>query len=1012
MLGTRYRFTTQSLLLIFLSVALATAQTTFGSLEGVVVDQSDARVSGASITVINLETNIARMVITDDRGFYRVPNLAVGIYTVKAQRSGFATAAENVVPLEINQTRVVNLLLKVSGPEETIAVQSGALTVNTVTSDLGQVIDNKRVLDLPLNGRSFEQLVSILPGAIDGGFRGYAVNGSRPGGNNFLLNGTDANNNYFPENVSGRSGVTFTSLGISSIEDIQEFRVATNTYSAEYGRTSGAQVSVVTKSGTNQIHGSAFEFFRDTPLQARDYFSDRTKPKPEFRRNQFGGSLGGPISKGRTFFFSSYEGLRERVPQTMNGTVPTQLFRQRTPGVFQPFLSYIPLPSEPKINSDGTADPFVGFRSVSTPQITSEDVVSANINHEFSRNDSVGVHYHIDDGTFTRAGLLNSLVTGAQYSRNQLANITHNHIFSGAMLNEFRAGLNRGTRKFFYDPFGITGYPADLVSATVTGLNSDVGNPGGHSYYPTTTYQVVDNLSWTRRAHRLRVGADIRRVGEVFDSGGTKTASYLSFEDFFNNRPDRVVLKSNNPSKSFAITNTDLYIQDDVRLASRLNVNLGLRYEYNTPLSERHLQQSNFNISSGTLEVGKPLYRSDKNNFAPRIGFAWDVVGNGKTVLRSAYGVFYDSLNPGQFVFQAVNPPFAPMITVVRALNPDLTYPLPGSYNQSQLTSTVYGFAPDAAQPLVQQFNLNLQRQLGTDTVVEVGYVGNRSVHLVRNRDINRIDPVLRRRPDPRFASIIIRETSAQSWYHAFQANLNRRFRKGLAAQISYTWGHMTDDASSSNDNGQNMAWLSGEYADSDFDRRHNLVTNFVYELPFRRNAADSRWTSLLNAVAGGWQINGIGIYRTALPFTLRSGRDVRGDGSASTQRVNRVSGVSPYQPNPSPNLYLNLAAFALPDPGQYGNVGRNTLRGFDYQLLDFSIFKNFPAPWFGNEKSSLQFRAEMFNVFNHPNLGTPDSNFSSSTFGRISSTVGNLSLNNPTGSTMRQIQLALKFMF
>ena len=990
----------------------ATAQTTFGSVEGSVIDQSEARVPGAVITITNLQTNLRRIVISADRGFYRAPNLPVGTYRIKAQMAGFATV-EAETRLDINQTGVVNLFLKVAGPEEIITVTSGGLRANTVTSDLGQVIDNKRVLDLPLNGRSFDQLVALAPGAIDGGSRGYAVNGSRPGGNNFLLNGTDANNNYFPENVNGRSGITFTSLGSSSLENIEEFRIVTNTYSAEYGRTAGAQINVVTKSGTNQLHGSAFEFFRDAPLQARDYFSDRTQPKPDFRRNQYGGSLGGPIIRDRTFFFTSYEGLRERVPQTSKGTVPNDAFRQRTPAVFQPFLKYIPLPNQAKLNPNGTEDPFVGFISVSKPQITREDTVSGHIDHEFSQKDSLSGHYQFDDGTLSRAGLLNELVTSRQYSRNQLANITHNHIFSGAMLNELRLGVNRGTRKFFNDPFGVTGYPSDLVSATVTGLNSDIGNTGGHSYYPTTTYQAVNNLSWNRRAHRLKFGTDIRHVGEVFDNGGTKTVNYLSFQDFFNNKPDKVTLRSDNPSKSFGITNTHFYVQDDIRVAKKLNVNLGLRYEYNSPASERHLRQSSYNVSTRTLEVGQPLYHSDKNNFAPRIGFAWDVSGDSKTVVRSGYGIFYDSLNPTQFIFQSVNPPFAPTITVVRGLNPDLTYPLPATYNQSQLTSTVYGFDPDVVQPMVQQFNLNVQRQLGADTVFEIGYVGSRSGHLLRNRDINRVDPDLKSRPDPRYASIIIRETSAQGWYHSFQVNLNRRFRKGLASQISYTWGHMTDDASSSYDTGQNMNWLKGDYGNSDFDRRHNLVANFIYELPVGRNhAVGAGWNSLLNAFAGGWQVNGIAVYRTALPFTLRPGKDARGDGSVSTQRADVVSGISPYVPNPSPDLYLNRAAFVVPTTGQYGNLGRNTLRGPDFRLVDLSIFKNFRSARFGNEKNLLQFRAEVFNLFNHPNLGTPDANLSSSTFGRISSTVGYLSFTNPTGSTMRQIQLALKFIF
>ena len=345
----------------FSLVAAATAQTTFGAIEGTIVDQTGGRVPGATVTAKNMDNGFSRVATSDERGFFRVNNIEVGRYSVTAQLDGFATAVRDEVVIQINRTGIVDFTLTPSTLSESVTVQAEPMLVNTVSSTIGHVIENKKIIDLPLNGRSFDQLISLVPGAVDtGGLQGWSVNGARPGANNFLLNGTDANNNYFAENVSGRNGVSYTSLGLSSVENIQEFIILTNTYSSEYGRTAGAQINVVTKTGTNQLHGSLFEFYRGTNLQARNFFADRRQPRPEFTKHQFGGSVGGPIQRNKMFFYFSYEGLRESTPQTASNPVPTQAFIDRAGDIFKPFLTFMRPATDPFLNPDGSVNPYLG----------------------------------------------------------------------------------------------------------------------------------------------------------------------------------------------------------------------------------------------------------------------------------------------------------------------------------------------------------------------------------------------------------------------------------------------------------------------------------------------------------------------------------------------------------------------------------------------------------------------------------------------------------------------------
>lgn len=607
----------------------AAAQTTFGAIEGTVVDQTGGHVPAVTVTVKNMDTGLTRVTTTNERGFFRVNNIDIGRYSVTAQIDGFTTAIREGVEIQINRTGRVDFTLKPSTLSESVTVQAEAVQVNTVSSTIGHVIENKKIMDLPLNGRSFDQLISLVPGAIDtGGLLGWSVNGARPGANNFLLNGTDANNNYFAENVSGRNGVSYTSLGLSSVENIQEFVILTNTYSAEYGRTgrgtdqrrdqdghqSGSRVAV----RVLPRHG-----FAGAQLLRRPQSAPTGVHEAPVR-----GAVGGPIQRNRMFFYFSYEGLRESTPQTQTSTVPTQAFIDRAGADFTPFLAFMRPPAQPFVNPDGTVNPYIGRLSYTADQITDENTYAANVVFQLSPSDAIRVNAQMDAGEQARPGQLNELATTGLRSWNRIANATHTHTFGSSIVNEARLGYNYGPRNFYYYPYGID-YPEPLLGVTITSA-FNFGNSGGWSYYPTTVWQFVDNLNWVKGRQRLKFGVDFRTVSETFDNGPTQSVTYSTIDDFFANRAQTVSMSlSYAGAARVGINSYAGYMQDDVQVLKNLNVNLGLRYEYMTPAKEKDLKQSSFNVTTRQLEVGQPLYAPDKNNFSPRLGFAWDVRGNG-----------------------------------------------------------------------------------------------------------------------------------------------------------------------------------------------------------------------------------------------------------------------------------------------------------------------------------------------------------------------------------------------
>jgi hypothetical protein len=982
-------------------------QSTFASIEGTIVDQAGLVVPGVSVTVTNQDTNVSRDLVTDGRGFYRAPNLPIGTYRVKAQLQGFATAVETGVVLQINQTGVVNFTLKPSGVAETVTVQASPVQVNLVTHELGHTILPKQIMDLPLNGRSFDQLMTLIPGTADMvGIAGIAVAGTRPGSTNFLLNGTDANNNYITESVPGRSGITQSSLGVSSIENIQEFRILTNDYSAEYGRTAGAQINVVTKSGTNTLHGSAFEFWRGNDLASRDYFLAPTAAKPTFYRHQFGGSVGGPIQKNKTFFFASWEDLRSWVPTSSRALVPTDAFRAQTPAVFQAYLPFILKPTDPNYLANGSVDPNLGFVSVTIPVRTREHTFAGNVQRQLSQTDSLTAHLQYDTGNKLTPGTLNALAPTLQVAKNLITNGAWTHIFSSSMVNELRVGYNLGKNTAEFTPQSVPGAPTDnLVRASVTGVGTTIGASTQNNISLPWAWQAIENLSWVRGPHRLKFGFDIRKVDWSEQQAASTTISYTSVAAFFANQVSAATISTGYPERNMHTYAVQGFLQDDIQAAKNLNLNLGVRYEYNTPVQEKNNQQSEYDAATKALVVGQPLYKSDANNFAPRVGFAWNVFGNEKTSLRGGWGIFYDS----QFFRLNSMPPFSASYSASSANNPGLTWPLPANYASTMAVPALQAFDPNVKVPYYQQYHINVQRQLGAYMMVDIGYVGNRGYGLLQSIDINRVDPVTKVRPDTRYSNILVRQGTAGSTYNSLQATISRQYHAGWSYQVSYTLSHMRDSMSNSTDSPQDNNNLAGDWGDSQFDRRHVLVGNFIVDVPFGHGRKwGNSWSRPLDILLGGWQLNGIYQYRTGAPFSVVPGTDRRGDGSPATQRVDVVAGVSPYASPQTIMTWLNAAAFAPAALGSYGNSIRDAYRGPSFKDFDMSLFKNIQVGWFGGGKSTLQFRIEAFNVFNQPNFGLPSAFSTSTSFGKITSTVP-VSFG---GGAMRQVQLAVRFMF
>ena len=1078
-----------ALLLISLLSICVSAQTFRGTILGTVTDPNGALVAGAKITVKNANTGLERSATSDENGNYTVAELPIGVYEVRVEQTGFALATVTNVIVEVANERRVDVALRLASQETTILVATDE-QVQTTSNTLGGTITTKAAADLPINGRDFTKFLVMVPGATGdpsgatdspGSFGLFSANGNRGRANNYLLDGTDMNDGYRNLPAINEAGVFGTPATILPIEAISEAAIQTNV-EAEFGRNSGATVNIVTKSGTNDFHGSLFEFFRNDKLDARNVFNPKPNPQTAFRNNQFGGAVGGPIKRNQTFFFFAYEGQRERVGLNSTARVPDPREIAALGGPTNPVIARLlarnpwPAPNRPLPLFDNSGEPNL---FVTTPASNDVDSLIAKIDHSFNKDNQLTGRYFYgtSDQSFPLAILAGNILPGFNTTtptKVHLVSISYLRILSPTKVNELRFGFNRFKEGFFpedndFDPRSI-GLNTGITNEQDFGLpqiriRDDLGiaNIGATLSVPRArtdiNYQVIDNFSWKLTKHDLKFGYEFRRttVDQFFDAGYRGRLDFGSLEDFLagNLSGGRA---ARGDSNRFTFQNSHAgYLQDTFRYSSQLTLNLGLRWDYFGVIDERDHLLSNFNPATGLVQVGSPglprLYDRDWNNFSPRVGVAWNVHGDGKTVVRAGWGLFYDAFSQdffaGQLPFNTFNP--GP------AFNPVGPAPVLFSFSTTPviqngvpiftdfLDSDVFAVDPNLRTPYIQNYNFNIQRELFRNAVLEVGYVGSHGTKLFRYRDINQpLNPsVSSARPFDNgpfapsggtFFYVNQLETTAISNYNALQTTFSVRDRKGFSTQVNYTWSHSIDNASDGQDyvanatQPDNSHCTKCEKANSNFDNRHRFVVTASYALP---NFSESH-----PRFGKGWQLNTVVTISTGNPFHLTLFDDYNNTGEFFP-RPDVVG--DPYAGTSAPDRFINLSAFKVPctlDPAgdgsaascipgtwHFGSLGRNALRGPGYQNVDFSVFKDTQL----TEKLRLQLRAEIFNIFNHPNFSNPLlPSFAADMTSSVDPVTGrgtgflpitvtpDVGIGNPFmgGGGPRNIQLAMKFIF
>jgi hypothetical protein len=1023
-----------ALLFILVLSAVASAQTFRGTILGTVTDPNGAVVSGAKITVKNTSTGLERSTTTDDAGNYTVAELPVGPYEVRVEQTGFVPSVVSNVAVEVSAERRVDVKLNVAGAETLVTIAAN-VQVETTSNMLGGTITTKAAEDLPINGRDFTKFLVMVPGATGdpsgatdspGSFGLFSANGNRGRANNYLLDGTDMNDGYRNLPAINEAGVFGTPATILPIEAISEAAILSN-FEAEFGRNSGAIVNIVTKSGTNDFHGSLFEFFRNNKLDARNVFNPKPDPQTAFRNNQFGGAVGGPIKRDRTFFYFAYEGQRERVGLNSTARVPDPREIAALGGPTNPVIARLlarnpwPAPNRPLPLFDNTGRPNL---FVTTPASNDVDSLIGKIDHSFNRDNQLTGRYFYgtSDQSFPLAILAGNILPGYNTTtptKVHLVSISYLKILSATKVNELRFGFNRFKEGFFpednnFDPRSI-GLNTGITSDQDFGLpqiriHDDLGiaNIGATLSVPRArtdiNYQVIDNFSWKLTRHDLKFGYEFRRttVDQFFDAGYRGRLDFGSLADFLSGTLSGGRAARGNSSR-FTFQNSHAgYVQDTFRQGPQLTLNLGLRWDFFGVIDEKNHLLSNFDPARGLVQVGSAglprLYDRDWNNFSPRLGLAWNLNGKGKTVLRAGWGLFYDAFSQdffaGQLPFNTFNP--GP------AFNPVGPSPILFSFSTVDtiqngvpiftdfLDSDVFAVDPNLRTPYVQNYNVNIQRELFRNGVLEVGYVGSHGTKLFRYRDINQpVNPsVSSARPFDNgpfapsggtFFYVNQLETTAFSNYNALQTSFSVRDRRGFSTQINYTWSHSIDNASDGQDYVANATQPDNSFctrcekANSNFDNRHRFVVSASYAIP---NFSESH-----PRLGKGWQLNTVVTLRTGNPFHLTLFDDYNNTGEFFP-RPDLIG--DPYAGTSAPDKFINLSAFKVPctlDPAgdgsaascipgtwHFGSLGRNALRGPGYRNVDFSIFKDTDI----TEKLRIQLRAEVFNIFNHPNFSNP----------------------------------------
>jgi len=1036
-----------------LCLSQAIAQSPNGTINGIVLDPSGAAIPGAEIVVINDGTGVQYTTRANGMGIYVVSNLPPGPYRIQVSNSGFKTIIKPDIVIHVQDALAINFTLPIGAASEIVTVEGGAPLVNTESAAVSTVVDRQFVENTPLNGRSFQTLIMLAPGVVltpaNAANQGqFSVDGQRSDANYFSVDGVSAN---ISTGVGGNLGQAgggslpgFSALGgtngLVSVDAMQEFRIQTSSFAPEFGRTPGGQISIVTRAGTNDFHGTLFEYFRNDVLDANDWFSDeKGLRKAPDRQNDFGGVLGGPIIKRKTFFFFSYEGLRLRQPQTGVSVVPDTATRQTASASVQPYLNAFPVQNGPELGN-GLAQFNASYSNPSTL-----DSYSLRVDHNIgSRFTLFGRYNYSPSETGSRISTLLSLTTAQPFST-QTFTLGLTGIVSKRISNELRANYSnfRTGSSFNLTSFGgavplqdSTLFPPGFSSRDgISGISiPGIGTmlQGKSAIDEQRQINLVDNLSVTAGTHQLKFGADYRWLApfaspisyeQLSIFGGLTGPSGLT-----SGVASVVVLAADQPNALLS-KNFSLYSQDTWKASERLTLTYGLRWDVNPPIEGKNQQSEPFTLTNindpaaMTLAPrGTPLYSTTYGNVAPRAGIAYRLrqSGNWESVLRAGIGVFYD-LGVGNlgnvttgFPYTALKLLFAAPFPVPPSLAAPPLFNLNLPANQN-----FYVALPNLKLPRTYEWNTAVEQTLGSMQTVSLTYVGAIGRDLLRQYFLGQ--------PNPDFSSVFVTGNTGNSDYQALQFKFQRRMNKGLQALASYTFSHSIDNAS--DDSGlftpPSLANSEVDRGDSDFDVRHSFTAALTYNAPFPRRQ------KLAGVFLRNWSMDAFVFARSALPVNIYGASAVVA-GIESQVRPNVVTGIPFYLYGPqfpggkSFNNTPNqggpgcFGPFCPPATGQQGDLGRNVLRGFGAWQTDFALRRQFHL----SEKLGLQCRAEFFNILNHPNFGDPimtNALISSPLFGRSTLTLANRLGTGGAGGGFnplyqiggpRSIQLAMKLQF
>ena len=1009
-------------------------------LSGFVSDPSGLAVPNAKITLKGSATGATRELTSNQQGLYSIPALPPGSYDITLDATGFQSLHQAGILLQVDQRARLDFALSIGAVSETITVEGGAPLLNASDASVSTVIGNRFIENMPLNGRSFSSLIDLTPGVVltpSNGFdQGqFSVNGQRPDANYFIVDGVSANlgnggsGTLLAQGGAGQLPSTNAFGGLSnlvSLDALEEFRVQTSTFAPEYGRTPGAQVSVLTKSGTNAFHGTAFEYLRNDKLNANDWFANANGlPRPELRQNDFGGVLGGPIRKNKLFFFGSYEGLRVRQPHVANTYVPSLATRQSAPAAVQPLLNAFPLPNGRDLGN-GTAAFAAGYSDPSTLDSTSIrfDYIPAQRVTVFGRYGYSPSRINQRGGASNEYSNIRNIKYGSQF-----LTVGTNLAFGSRLISEVRVNYGRSSGHGFLtlDNFGGATPPSDSVlypslatpqdaaflfvgDTTPNGLRFTAGKSGDNWQ---RQINVIDDVSWVVGTHDVKFGIDYRRINSKTGLVAyTSQAVFLTLSNVIANTMPQAYVILRNSDVQLVFTNLSLFAQDTWKVTRKLTVTYGLRWEYNAAPSAPNgtlpftVTQANNLATMTVAPQGTPLWHPQKDDIAPRLGIAWQAHPN--LIFRAGAGVFYD-LGYSEVANGSGAWPY-----VQQKLTTNTSFPLspavatPPTFSTSLPAGYIAVVDPNHVLPRTYEWNAGLERSFGKADIVAATYVGAAGRKLMRQDNYFA--------PNPNFTGEVdVMRNGASANYNALQAQFRHRFTHGLQTLLSYTWSHSIDNVSSDAYYANVPPGASSDRGSSTYDVRQTFSGAVSYDIPAPRSGV---WKSIF----GNWSTDSIIYARTAPPVNVVTGQNTFGlflSGGSSVQRPNLVPGVPLWisDPNVAGGKRINKAAFSVPNGVIQGNLGRNVLNGFGATEVDLTLRRRFKI----YERLSLQARADLFNIFNHPNFGPPTNYMTSPLFGQATQMLGaSLGAGGQTGGLNplyqiggpRSAQLALKLQF